>query len=181
MALHFITANAGKYEEVKQYIHEVVQLDIDLPEVQGLDPHFIIRNKLVEAHQHHRGELMVEDTSLYFDALNGMPGPLIKWFLKALGNQGLYELAVKLGNPKATAKTIIGYSDNGSDPVFFEGVVSGKIVTPQGKEGFGWDPIFQPDGYTKTFAQMWEEKNLLSMRKIAVGKLVTYLKNHEKN
>ena len=55
----------------------------------------------------------------------------------------------------------------------------GTIVAPQGAQGFGWDPIFQLDGYDKTFAQMWEEKKLVSMRRIAVLKLMEYLSTHK--
>ena len=175
MALHFITGNKGKFAEVKVYIPDLVQLDIELPEIQELDPHKILQTKLDEAAHHHKDELIVDDTSLSLVCLNGMPGPLIKWFLKAFGNKGLYDLTVKLGNTKAIASTVIGYSNNGGKPQFFEGSISGTIVEPQGPQGFGWDPIFQPDGYDQTFAQMWQEKNLISMRKIAVLKLKEYL------
>lgn len=175
MSLYFITGNKGKFSEVQSYLPEILQLDIELPEIQELDPHLIIQAKLKEALRHHQGELIVEDVSLALDCLNGMPGPLIKWFLKRFGNQGLYDLTVKLGNSKAIASTMIGYSNNGSDPLFFEGSMIGSIVAPQGNQGFGWDPIFQLDGYDKTFAQMWEGKKLVSMRRIAVLKLKKYL------
>ena len=65
------------------------QSDIDLTEIQSVDPKEIIEHKLNEAKKHMKGNLVVEDTSLYFEALNGLPGPLIKWFLKTVGNEGL--------------------------------------------------------------------------------------------
>ena len=107
--------------------------------------------------------------------MNGLPGPLIKWFLKSLKNEGLVNIVEKLGDNRAQAKTIIGYSKNENSSCFcyFEGVVSGRIVAPRGETGFGWDPIFLPDGHDKTFAEMGkEEKNKISMRK----KAATYLK-----
>ncbi len=92
--------------------------------------------------------------------------------MKAMGNDGLYELVEKFNNSKAIAKTIIGYAKNKDLVQFFEGTVEGQIVAPRGNTEFGWDPIFQPMGYTKTFAEMDQtEKNELSMRRIAVNQL----------
>lgn len=172
MSLYFITGNKGKLEEVKAIIPEVEQLDIDLPEVQGIDPHEIIKTKLIEATKEYEGSFIVEDTSLYLECLNGLPGPLIKWFIKAMGNEGLWNITEKLGNPKAEAKVIIGYAKSKDVISFYEGCLQGTIVKPRGDNGFGWDPIFQPEGYTKTFAEMTqEEKNEISMRRVAVNKL----------
>ena len=173
----FITGNADKISEAKSILGDCIeQLDMDLPEVQDIDPKKIITAKLDEARRTNKGSFMVEDTSLFLDCLNGLPGPLIKWFLKAVGNEGLALISQKIGNDKAEAKVIIGYSEDGSGPQFFEGVISGRIVSPRGEMGFGWDPIFQPDGYDKTFAEMTgEAKNSLSMRKIALQRLKDYL------
>lgn len=176
MSIYFITGNKNKFEEVKRILSEIEQLDIDLPETQGVDARSIIRAKLLEALSYKDGEFIVEDTSLYLDCLNGLPGPLIKWFLKAIGNEGLVSLTEKFGNNKAEAKTIIGYAKNRNEIEFFEGTVSGSIVTSVGTSGFGWDSIFQPDGYDKTFAEMTaDEKNSVSMRKIAAKKLKEFL------
>lgn len=175
--LYFITGSANKFSEVKSILSNVEQLDIDLPEIQEIDAKKIIEIKLHEAKKHHDGEFIVEDTSLYLDCLNGLPGPLIKWFLKTIGNQGLFEITEKLGNNKAQAKTIIGYSNTSGEINFFEGVLSGQIVLPRGENGFGWDEIFMPDNHDKTFAQMKpHEKNEISMRRNAVNKLKEFLK-----
>lgn len=172
MSLYLITGNKNKFEEVKSMLPSVEQLDIDLPEIQDIDARNIIKAKLLEALKHKKGEFIVEDTSLYLDCLNGLPGPLIKWFLKGIGNEGLANIVKKLGNSKAEAKTIIGYAKNSNEIFFFEGVISGAIVSLRGQAGFGWDPIFQPDNFDKTFAEMTlEEKNSVSMRKIALEKL----------
>ena len=176
MTLYFVTGNKNKLSEVKAIFDNVEQLDIDLPEIQDMDAKNIIRAKLIEALNHKEGEFIVEDTSLYLDCLKGLPGPFIKWFLKAIGNEGLANLAEKLSNSKAEAKTIIGYAKNRDEIEFFEGSIFGKIVVQTGVSGFGWDPIFQPDGFDKTFAEMTaEEKNQVSMRKIAVEGLKEFL------
>ena len=176
MAIYFITGNKNKFEEVKAIMPDVEQLDIDLPEIQDIDAKKIIEEKLSAAFNHKKGKFIVEDTSLYLDCLNGLPGPLIKWFLKTIGNGGLYEISEKMKNNKAEAKTIIGYAQSPGKIYFFEGSVKGKIVKPTGETCFGWDPIFQPDGFAKTFAEMSrDEKNSISMRRIAVNKLKEFL------
>ncbi|MFA6537017.1 MAG: non-canonical purine NTP pyrophosphatase [Patescibacteria group bacterium] len=176
MTLYFITGNKNKLAEVQAILPQVKQLEIDLPEIQEVDPQKIIEAKLHEARKHHSGEFMVEDTSLYLTCLNGLPGPLIKWFLQKLGREGLFDLTKKYKNNRAEAKTIIGYSKRKNEIKFFEGKISGQIVKPKAKSDFGWDPIFLPDGYLQTFAEMGrEEKNKISMRKKATMKLKTFL------
>lgn len=174
--LYFITGNQGKVEEIRRVLPHVEQLDIDLPEIQEMDPHAIIRAKLYEAFQHAKGEFIVEDTSLAFEGLNGLPGPLIKWFLQAVGNDGLATLAERTGNKKALARSIIGYARNVDEIFFFESSVSGDIVMPAGEFDFGWGPIFRPDGQEKTFGQMTrDEKQTYNMRRGAVEKLSEFL------
>jgi len=176
MPLYFITGNAKKFSEVKMLMPDVEQLEIDLPEIQENDAKKIIKAKLMEALQHHKGEFMVEDTSFYLDCLNGLPGPLIKWFLMTVGNIGLADIAHKFGNYKATVKTIIGYAKSHEEIYFFEGELEGEVIMPVGDVGFGWDPIFKPAGYEKSFAEMTrEEKNAISMRAMAVEKMKEFL------
>lgn len=176
MPIYFVTGNRGKFEELKNLIPEMEHLDLDLPEIQEINPREIVAHKLLEALSHHPGEVIVEDTGLYLECLNGLPGPLIKWWLKALGNGGLEQIAGKLGNRRATAHTVIGYARSHQEIHFFEGELEGKIVSPRGSSGFGWDAIFQPDGYIKTFAEMTaEEKNAISMRRLAADKLLKFI------
>jgi len=180
MQLYFITGNKNKFDEVQSILGNAEQLNIDLPEIQDIDAKNIIRAKLIEALQHKKGEFIVEDTSLYLDCLKGLPGPLIKWFLKTVGNEGLANIAEKLANYEAEAKTIIGYAKNHEQIYFFEGSVKGRIVKPKGTSGFGWDQIFQPDSFHKTFAEMnSEEKNSTSMRKIALNKFKEFAAKEE--
>ena len=174
----FITGNKGKLKEARDIIPWIAGKDIDLPEIQEVDAKKVIEAKLKEAYKHRRGEYIVEDTSLYFDCLNGLPGPLIKWFLEKLGDKKLFELAKKFNNQNAEAKTIVGYIDKKGKTKFFEGKIKGKIASPKGAGGFGWDRIFMPNGFKKTFAQMPpEEKNKISMRKIALRKFAKCVKD----
>lgn len=176
MSFYFITGSKEKFEEVKTIIPEIEQINIDLPEIQEIDAKKVITAKLEHAFNHEEGEFIVEDISLYLDSLNGLPGPLIKWFMKTIGNEGLVSIANKLNNTGVTAKTLIGYAKNKNTIHFFEGEIKGTIVSPRGTMGFGWDPIFQPEGLEKTFAEMTkEEKNSISMRKMAAIKLKEHL------
>lgn len=174
--IYFITGNQHKFAEIKEIVPKIEQLDIDLPEYQEIDPQKIIKAKLMEAFNHHSGPFIVEDTSLYFDYFNGLPGPLIKWFLKTMGNDGLAKLTAKLENVNATAKTLIGYAKDKDRVEFFEGELRGVIVEPRGNSNFGWNDIFQPEGSVKTFGEMSiEEKNKTSMRGLAARKLKEFL------
>jgi len=176
MNLYFITGNKNKFDEVKSILPNVEQLDIDLPEIQDIDARVIIKAKLLEALKHKDGEFIVEDTSLYLDCIGGLPGPLIKWFMKTIGNEGMYNLVEKLGNKKAEAKTIIGYAKTSDEIHYFEGCIEGEIVLPRGDFGFGWDPIFKPNEFNKSFAELTqEEKNNISMRRVAVNKLKEHM------
>jgi len=176
MTLYFITGNKNKFAEVSAILPNVEQLDIDLPEIQDINAKEIIKAKLLEALNHKQAEFIVEDTSLYFDCLNGLPGPLIKWFMKTIGNDGLFNIVEKLENNKTEAKTIIGYAKSPNEIYYFEGSVKGKIVSPTGNSGFGWDQIFQPDGFSKSFAELTQaEKNEISMRRIALNKLKEFM------
>lgn len=175
MPLSFITGNPGKFIEVKEIIPEIEQEDMDLVEIQELDPYKVIEAKLLEAQKIQSGEFIVEDTSLYFDSMNGLPGPLIKWFLKAMKIDGLADLASRFDNQEAEARTIIGYISEAGEIKYFEGKLSGRIVASRGENGFGWDKIFELEN-GKTLAELTlEEKNKISMRQFAANKLKEFL------
>lgn len=172
MVIYFITGNKNKFAEAKAIIPELEQLEIDLPEIQEFDARRIIDAKLREACKHHNGEFIVEDTSLYIDGLNGLPGPLIKWFLQTLKNEGIADVVGRLDTDAARATTWIGYARSPTETRFFEGTLHGRIVPPRGQTRFGWDPVFLPTGSSKTFAEMTPaEKHACSMRAIAFNKL----------
>ena len=176
MPLYFITGSEDKFSEAKAILGDVEWLNEELPEIQEIDARKVIAAKLDKAREMREGEFIVEDTSLYFDCLCGLPGPLIKWFYRALGNEGMWRMAEKMGDTKAKAHTCIGYVDAQGEKHFFDGAIKGNIVAPRGDGDFGWGPIFQPDGNERTFGEMTrEEKNEMSMRRIALEKLSEFL------
>lgn len=173
MKIYFVTGNKNKLKEVQMIWPEIEGLELDLKEVQELEPKNILEEKLEEAKKYKPNTcLMVEDLSLEIDGMNGLPGPLIKWFLKSVGREGVYKMAKMFGNQEAIARVTLGFVDKNGENKYFEGIVKGKIVEPRGESDFGWDPIFIPEGFDKTFAEMGaEEKNKISHRKIALEKL----------
>jgi len=179
--IYFITGNKDKFAEFKAILKKVVQLDIDIPEIQEMDPRAIIRAKLEEGLKHKRGSIVVEDTSLHLRCMNGMPGPLIKWFLKSIGPEGIYRIARGFGDYSAEARCTIGYATAKSDMHFFEGRVQGTLAPPRGSNGFGWDVIFVPEGHSKTFGEMgFDEKNSISHRRLAIDRLSEFLERQDK-
>ena len=173
MKIYFVTGNKDKLREAQAMWPEIEGIEIDLDEIQEMDGKKIIEAKLKEAIKQKPGiNLMVEDQSLTIDGMNGLPGPLIKWFVKSMSLEGIAKLAKVMGNQNSQATTIIGYADELAKINYFEATIKGKIVDPRGSIGWGWDFIFQPEGYDKTFAEMTvEEKNELSMRRLAIEKL----------
>ncbi|OII76423.1 inoine triphosphate pyrophosphatase [Cryptosporidium andersoni] len=176
MELYFVSGNKNKAKELIDIIgnHYTIKIvDIDLPEYQG-ERHFITLN----AYNKLKCPIIVEDTSLCFNVYNGLPGPYIKWFLKAIGNIGLVNMLKPYNDKSAYAVTQIAYFDgnNMDQPILFEGIVDGVIVTPRGNTTFGWDCIFQPIGYNLTYSEMEPKlKNSISQRSKCLKKLKEYL------
>ena len=178
----FVTGNAKKLEEFTKILgtsfpHAVQANGLDLPEYQGT-PEEVTREKCSEAARRIEGPVIVEDTSLCFKALGGLPGPYIKWFLKELGPDGLPRLLADFEDKTATAVCIFGFCEGaGKEVRLFEGRTEGEVVrTPRGPRDFGWDPIFQPEGFDKTYAELAAEvKNSISHRGRAMEKLKKFL------
>lgn len=174
----FATKNENKLREVNEILgYNLEQISVELFEPQGVKAEDVIREKAKDAFRKTGKFVLVEDTGLEFAAWNGLPGALIKWFLHTVGNEGILKMLVNETNRKAIAKTAVGFFD-GAQTHIFVGEISGVISEAiRGANGFGWDPIFIPDGYNKSFAEMASaEKNAISMRKLALERMKTELK-----
>ena len=178
--LTFATSSEGKIKEAQEILGiKIKGTSLEIEEIQSLDPIKVARAKALAYFEALKTPLFVEDTSLEFDALNGLPGPYINDMLKALGNQGLCSL-LKEGNRKAKAQVTIFYIDSKEKEHVFVGTCEGRLAkTPKGEGGFGWDPIFIPEGETRTFGEMnLSEKNKYSMRKKAFDAFSSWLSSH---
>ncbi|KAI6251190.1 Inosine triphosphate pyrophosphatase [Erysiphe necator] len=175
--LNFITSNKNKLLEVRQILGDLVDLQsqsLELPEIQGTIEEISL-DKCRRAAEKIQGPVLVEDTCLCFNALQQLPGPYIKWFLQALGHQGLNNLLAAYPDKSAQAVCTFSYCKGpGYEPLIFQGRTNGTIVPPRGSADFGWDAIFECNG--KTYAEMDKsEKNKVSHRFRALEKLKIWL------
>ena len=148
-----------------------------MPEIQGTTQQVALA-KCRSAAQQLKGPCITEDTALSFHALNGLPGPYIKDFLGNLGHDGLNRMLAGFDDKAATAICTFAYcAGPDAEPMLFEGTTLARIVPARGPNKFGWDPIFEVDGTSKTFAEMdADEKNVVSHRSRAVS--YTHLRAH---
>ncbi|GAW09246.1 Ham1-like protein [Lentinula edodes] len=167
--LVFVTGNANKLKEVQAILsagNQPVEIDsksLDIDEIQGSTQE-VSRAKCKRAAELLDGPCITEDTALCFEALDGLPGPYIKYFLEKLGHDGINKMLVGFESKKAWALS--------SEPILFEGRTDGTIVPARGAAKFGWDPVFEPNGTGLTYAEMAsEQKNLISHRFKALEKL----------
>jgi len=192
LSITFVTGNAKKLEEVKLFLAKaapggdpaalpftLTNTKIDLPELQG-EPEEISREKCRLAAEQVGGAVITEDTSLCFNALNGLPGPYIKWFLEKTGHTGLNNLLAAYEDKSAYAQTIFAFTTGPGEEVHvFDGRLPGKIVPARGSLDFGWDPVFEPDGYTQTYGEMSKQlKTSISHRTLSLEKLQSWLVQH---
>eukprot|EP01100_Stratorugosa_tubuloviscum_P003650 TRINITY_DN188_c0_g2_i1.p1 TRINITY_DN188_c0_g2~~TRINITY_DN188_c0_g2_i1.p1 ORF type:complete len:214 (-),score=107.65 TRINITY_DN188_c0_g2_i1:29-598(-) len=179
----FVTGNQKKLEEVKSIIGSSIPLEaipIELPELQG-EVEEIAKEKCKIAYQKLGRPVITEDTSLCFNSLQGLPGPYIKWFLQKLGHQGLNNLLAAYEDKSAYALCIFAFCDSlESEPLLFIGKTDGRIVPARGPNDFGWDPVFEPQGFNQTFAELDKQvKNTISHRYRALEKLKEFLANNQ--
>lgn len=154
LAFTLVTGNADKRAEAERILGSPVEwVALDLPEPQSLDLLEVLRAKGLEAFRRLGRPLVVEETGLELAALNGFPGPLVKWMLQAVGAEGIARLGLALGEARVTARCALLWTD-GAREVIGEGATAGTLVTPRGTGGFGWDPAFLPDGEARTYGEL---------------------------
>ncbi|CAF1486737.1 unnamed protein product [Adineta steineri] len=188
MTVTFVTGNRNKLEEVQATLADVLpnlpSQDVDLPEYQG-EPEDISKEKAKIAAQCINGPVLVEDTSLCFNALHGLPGPYIKWFTDKLGYDGLNNLLAAYDDKTAYAQCVFAFCAGPTyEPITFTGRCPGRIVPARGPNTFGWTAIFQPDNEQgqpgdKTFAEMDKTiKNQISHRSQSLKLVKDYFNKH---
>ena len=189
--LVFATNNAHKLEEVAAILGDQVELlslnDIgyqaDIPETaETLEGNALLKSSYIYKNYHL--DCFADDTGLEVEALNGAPGVYSARYAGGEGHDAqanmlklLHELDGK-ENRKAQFRTAISLILDGKE-YFFEGVIKGEIIKEKrGDSGFGYDPIFKPEGYDQTFAELGNDiKNQISHRALAVQKLCEFLQS----
>ncbi len=187
--VYFITGNKYKFREVseifkkKKIKYDLEQRDIKTTEIQAQTLKDVALFKLNSVRHKIKGSFFIEDAGFFVDIpLEGFPGIYSSYVLKTIGNEGILKLINDFDGSVAHFSAIIAFYFKLIDKIlFFEGKVEGKVSkTIRGKGGFGFDPIFIPNIIPdKTFAELSiEEKNKISHRGQALGKLLEFL---EKN
>jgi XTP/dITP diphosphohydrolase len=181
----FATGNINKFNEARSILGArgvaVGMLKLKGDEIQSDSLQEIAEKSVQNAYQRCHLPIFVEDAGLFIDALSGFPGPYAAYVYKTIHNSGILKLMEGVKDRKATFQSLISYCDdqNATDPLSFYGESKGEITTTerreQGKSGFGFDPIFQPAGSPKTFAEMTiTEKNGYSHRADAIRKFAEW-------
>jgi XTP/dITP diphosphohydrolase len=187
MELVFASGNAGKVSEIQQLMPSFVKLsglkDINCHEEIPETKSTIEENasqKAFYVYENYQHDCFADDTGLEIEALNGRPGVMSARYAGEAKNpdDNMKKILAELNgieNRNACFKTVISLVIGGKEKLF-TGVVHGIILPEKkGNHGFGYDPIFQPAGYSKSFAEMDAAENRISHRSIAVSKLVEYL------
>ncbi len=156
----FITGNQSKADYLSRQLG--VSLDhrkIDLDELQSTDLHTIVEHKLRQAYEACGQPVLVEDVSLVFAALGGLPGPYIKWFVEGAGDEACCRMLDGFSDRGAVIRCTFGYYD-GESMKFFDSELGGSIAEhPRGENGFGFDRFFVHEGSTITRAEMSPAEN----------------------
>jgi XTP/dITP diphosphohydrolase len=181
----FATGNINKFNEARHILGQfgiaVGMLRLKGDEIQSDSLGDIAQKSVLYAYQRCRLPIFVEDAGLFIDALDGFPGPYAAYVYKTIHNSGVLKLMQDVSHRKAKFESVIAYCDDQTvcEPLCFEGEIRGEIPTAerreQGKSGFGFDPIFQPEGTAKTFAEMTiEEKSSYSHRAMAIRRFAEW-------
>jgi non-canonical purine NTP pyrophosphatase (RdgB/HAM1 family) len=176
-----VTGNAHKLRELMAIAPDGLDFTsqkLDLDEIQSLDLHEVVEDKVRRAYDALGTPVIVEDVSAGLKSLNGLPGPFIKFFEQQLGRGALYTLS-KDPTDRLTIHCIAAYFD-GEKLLFGEGTMEGDLVAPRGENGFGFDCVIEPDDQPsdkrRTVAEMSDdEKNTISHRSQAMRDLLVQL------
>ena len=183
MRILFATSNHHKVMEAnevgKNFGVEFSHLMERYPEIRDEDVSRVAEAGAKFVFEKIQKPVVVEDTGLFIEALNGFPGSYSAFVFKKIGNQGILQLLKEKENRNARFISAVGYCD--SDGVrIFQGLVEGSIAREaKGGAGFGYDPIFIPEGQSETFAQDPEMKNGISHRRRAFEKFCRWVIGRE--
>ena len=192
MKICFATNNKNKLEEISQILGDLFEL-VSLEQIGCIEEleetHDTLEgNSLQKAayvFEHYGIPVFADDTGLEVKGLNGAPGVYSAMYAgperdSSMNMNKVLEGLKIVADRSAKFRTVITYIENG-EPIQFEGIVEGEITKEvSGQGGFGYDPIFQPFGYDKTFGELSSEiKNTISHRKRAFDKLIIFLKGKE--
>ena len=182
MRILFETGNPGKLGEVQAKFAPlgivVEQLEDEYPEIQTDSLEEVVRNGLGWLWERHETPIMIDDSGLFIEALGGFPGVYSAYVFGTLGNDGILKQMDGIDNRAAEFRCCAGYVDAAGEMITTTGKCQGRIIGgKQGSGGFGYDPIFVPDGHDRTFAELGlDAKNRISHRGRAFEALAAEIK-----
>jgi len=178
--IHFVTTSDGKYREVANLLHgygiKIERERLPVPEIQADTSEEVVRYSLDVLAGLTANDVLVDDSGFYVNALNGFPGVFSAYTYRTIGTRGLLRLLEGAQDRSSRFETVMGLR-LGKEVRVFKGECHGVVAAePHGAEGFGFDPIFVPDGEVRTFAEMpITEKNAISHRGNAAKKVAEFL------
>ena len=182
--LFFASSNEHKFQEAERILANLgMQINLfktTLEEIQSNNLNDIAEKKAINAYDLIQKPVIIEDDGLFINALNGFPGPYSSYVYDTIGNKGIMNLLENSQVRDAKFVSIIAYCDSDCDVKLFESSIPGKISSIIEKGGWGYDPIFIPDGESKTYANV-SDKDKFSHRSAALTKFSNWFLDKQKD
>lgn len=179
MQIYFVTSNLGKVKEFRQILEPKVtvnHIEMQYPELRSDDPEEIAKMSAMQLADKFKKPIIVEDSGLFIKSLNGFPGTCSSYIHKRIGLKGILRLLKAEKDREAMYMSAVAYCEPQKKPLSFLGTEKGTISTTiRGKNGFGHDPIFIPEGSKKTYGEMEDYAEKKQFRRRAIEKLLKYL------
>ncbi len=158
-SIRFVTSNTHKFQEAREKFSQagmaIDHVAMAYPEIQAMTMKQVAIQSASTLTSYLDPPFFIEDSGMTVDSLNGFPGPYSSYVFKKIGWQGILSLLSDKEDRRATFYSVIVYIDSNSDLHVFEGIQNGIISKEaRGTGGFGFDPIFIPEGSSHTYAEM---------------------------
>lgn len=181
----FVTTSEHKLHEAEAILGlELRRAAPNVPEPQSLDFAEVASAKARAAREALNDppvSIVVDDSGLVVNAWNGFPGALTKWFLGSVKLDGLLKMLSAFDDRSAKSVCVVAVSEANGEVHLFRGEVNGEIAAaPRGDGGFGYDPVFIPNGQERTYSEMGDEKHGVSHRNRAFSTLAVWLEDRPK-
>lgn len=177
--INFVTSNKNKVREFRQILEPEIKVNhikISYLELRSDNPEEIARHSAGMLASKLKKPVVVEDSGLFIRALNGFPGTCSAYIHKRIGLRGIIKLMEGVKDRQCTYKSAVGYCEPNKKAISFLGEEKGKVaLSIRGNFGFGHDPIFIPEGSSKTYGEIKNCEELKKFRRRAVLKLRDYL------
>ena len=179
LVINFVTSNLGKVREFRQILEPEIKVNhikLSYPEIRSEDSEEIARHSAQQLSRKFKKNVVVEDSGLFIKALNDFPGTYSATVHKKIGLEGILKLMKNAKARECEYKSAVSYCEPGKKPISFLGTEKGTISSgKKGNFGFGHDPIFIPEGSSKTYGEMKNVESVKKFRRMAVKKLRNYL------